>query len=368
MNNKILKRIILPFLIGMIYCASSLGQGCDPQINQFSILHPTSCLGEDVTTDIEIQWTMAGGDPSCVAPAGSWTIQINLPASSTYKVNSAADVTTPDLFNWALGADGHTLTGTSNADISWLESGTIIVNIEGDVGNSCSSVVSNTNIQIIPSAAGGSPASFSNDTANDVQSDAIGVDALLPVEFSHVNARSQDCENVDVIWQTQTEINSKGFFIERSVGSVDRFEDMGFVESNGNSNKEQTYTFEDNINDLSGNSNLYYRIKQVDIDGRFSFSEMVVIRLDCEDQAVRFNVRPNPAFNDLYVDVDGSLDVASKIVVLNSLSQTIATLPINKTDSRTLVDVTKYIAGMYYIRILNNNNEVIFTEKIIVTK
>ena len=143
---------------------------------------------------------------------------------------------------------------------------------------------------------------------------------------------------------------------------------MGFVESNGDSNKEQTYTFEDNINDLRGNTNLYYRIKQVDIDGRVSFSEMVVIRLDCEDQAVRFNVRPNPAFNDLYVDVDGSLDVASKIVVLNSLSQTIATLPINKTDSRTLVDVTKYIAGMYYIRILNNNNEVIFTEKIIVTK
>ena len=194
------------------------------------------------------------------------------------------------------------------------------------------------------------------------------VNDALPVEFSHVNARSQDCENVDVIWQTQTEINSKGFFIERSVGSVDRFEDMGFVESKGDSNKEQTYTFEDNINDLSGNSNLYYRIKQVDLDGRVSFSEMVVIRLDCEDQAVRFNVRPNPAFNDLYVDVDGSLDVASKIVVLNSLSQTIATLPINKTDSRTLVDVTKYTAGMYYIKILNNNNEVIFTEKIIVTK
>ena len=51
----------------------------------------------------------------------------------------------------------------------------------------------------------------------------------LPVEFSYVNARSQDCESVDVIWQTQTEINNRGFFIERSVGSVDRFEDMGFV-------------------------------------------------------------------------------------------------------------------------------------------
>ncbi|HAI57774.1 MAG TPA: hypothetical protein DCM04_07510 [Saprospirales bacterium] len=194
------------------------------------------------------------------------------------------------------------------------------------------------------------------------------VNASLPVEFSYVNARNQDCESVDVIWQTQSEINNRGFFIERSVGSVDRFEDMGFVESKGDSNKDQTYTFEDDINDLSGNTNLYYRIKQVDIDGRVSFSEMVVIRLDCEDQSVRFNVRPNPAFNDLYVDVDGSLDVASKIVVLNSLSQTIATLPINKTGSRTLVDVTKYIAGMYYIRILNNNNEVIFTEKIIVTK
>lgn len=366
--NKIYNRIILPFIIGMICCASTFGQGCDPQINLLSILHPLPCLGETLTSDIEVKWTMAGGNSSCIAPAGSWTIQVNLPASFTYKVNSSADVYAPSLFDWALSGDGHTLTGTSNVDIAWFEEGTIFLTVVGDIGNSCSSVTTNTNIQILPPFAGGDPAAFDNDTGNDVQSDGIGVDALLPVEFSNVNARNQDCETVDVSWQTQSEINNEGFFVERSIGSANAFQSLGYVKGSGNSNSEQNYTYADDIKGFNTDGNIYYRIKQIDIDGRYTYSKIVSIKLDCVDEPVRISVYPNPTINDLYVTVDGSLDVASKIVILNNLSQTVATLPINKTDSRTKVDLTKYIAGMYYIRILNNANEVIFTEKIIVTK
>jgi len=305
--------------------------------------------------------------PNVDQDPGDFQIQIDFPQDGSYIDINGGEPTavgaSPEM-DWEVvtqsgGSD--TWLGTNvNTVLASVGGGTWTITVEGvgpDSGGS----------QVLTVASLIYADSQSNGNLVDNAAGLILNDAL-PVEFSYVDARNQDCESVDVIWQTQTEINSKGFFIERSVGSVDRFEDMGFVESNGNSNKERTYTFEDDINGLAGNTNLYYRIKQVDIDGRVSFSEMVVIRLDCEDQAVRFNVRPNPAFNDLYVDVDGSLDVASKIVILNSLSQTIATLPINKTDSRTLIDVTKYIAGMYYIRILNNNNEVIFTEKVIVTK
>jgi len=305
--------------------------------------------------------------PNVDQDPGDFQIQIDFPQDGSYIDINGGEPTavgaSPEM-DWEVvtqsgGSD--TWLGTNvNTVLASVGGGTWTITVEGvgpDSGGS----------QVLTVASLIYADSQSNGNLVDNAAGLILNDAL-PVEFSYVDARNQDCESVDVIWQTQTEINSKGFFIERSVGSVDRFEDMGFVESNGNSNKERTYTFEDDINGLAGNTNLYYRIKQVDIDGRVSFSEMVVIRLDCGDQAVRFNVRPNPAFNDLYVDVDGSLDVASKIVILNSLSQTIATLPINKTDSRTLIDVTKYIAGMYYIRILNNNNEVIFTEKVIVTK
>jgi len=347
MKNRIFKTLFL-FVFGL------------------SMLQAQSITAEFDETEIGVEGTSVmtvTANPSNVDQApGEFQIQIDFPQDGSYiDING-----------------GEPIAGTGSPEMTW-----ITISESGG-----SDTWLGTNVNTVLATIGGGSWTLTVEGVNDTgglqdftvsvlyYNDGLEVDDnagliindALPVEFSHVNARSQDCENVDVIWQTQTEINSKGFFIERSVGSVDRFEDMGFVESKGDSNKEQTYTFEDNINDLSGNSNLYYRIKQVDIDGRVSFSEMVVIRLDCEDQAVRFNVRPNPAFNDLYVDVDGSLDVASKIVVLNSLSQTIATLPINKTDSRTLVDVTKYTAGMYYIKILNNNNEVIFTEKIIVTK
>ena len=347
MKNRIFKTLFL-FVFGL------------------SMLQAQSITAEFDETEIGVEGTavltVTATPPNVNQEPGEFQILIDFPQSGNYidsdGVEPVAIAGSPEMTWITIAESGgsDTWLGTNvNTVIATIGGGTWTLTVEGvnDTGGLQDLTVSEL---------------YYNDGDQVVDDAELIVNDALPVEFSYVNARSQDCENVDVIWQTQTEINSKGFFIERSVGSVDRFEDMGFVESKGDSNKEQTYTFEDNINDLSGNSNLYYRIKQVDIDGRVSFSEMVVIRLDCEDQAVRFNVRPNPAFNDLYVDVDGSLDVASKIVVLNSLSQTIATLPINKTDSRTLVDVTKYTAGMYYIKILNNNNEVIFTEKIIVTK
>ena len=347
MKNRIFKTLFL-FVFGL------------------SMLQAQSITAEFDETEIGVEGTavltVTATPPNVNQEPGEFQILIDFPQSGNYidsdGVEPVAIAGSPEMTWITISESGgsDTWLGTNvNTVIATIGGGTWTLTVEGvnDTGGLQDLTVSEL---------------YYNDGDQVVDDAELIVNDALPVEFSYVNARSQDCENVDVIWQTQTEINSKGFFIERSVGSVDRFEDMGFVESKGDSNKEQTYTFEDNINDLSGNSNLYYRIKQVDIDGRVSFSEMVVIRLDCEDQAVRFNVRPNPAFNDLYVDVDGSLDVASKIVILNSLSQTIATLPINKTDSRTLIDVTKYIAGMYYIRILNNNNEVIFTEKVIVTK
>tara|TARA_B110000046_G_scaffold2823_1_gene3081 strand:- start:909 stop:1952 length:1044 start_codon:yes stop_codon:yes gene_type:complete len=306
--------------------------------------------------------TVTANPPNVDQEPGEFQILIDFPQSGNYidsdGVEPVAATGSPEMTWITIAESGgsDTWLGTNvNTVLASLGGGTWTLTVEGvnDTGGLQDLTVGEL---------------YYNDGDQVVDDAELIVNASLPVEFSYVDARSQDCESVDVIWQTQTEINNRGFFIERSVGSIDRFEDMGFVESNGDSNKEQTYTFEDDINGLAGNTNLYYRIKQVDIDGRVSFSEMVVVRLDCEDQSVRFNVRPNPAFNDLYVDVDGSLDVASKIVILNSLSQTISTLSIDRTDSRTLIDVSKYIAGMYYIRILNNDNEVIFTEKIIITK
>ena len=368
MVNNNFNRVVLPILIALIYSVSSFGQGCDPQITQLTILHPLPCLGETNTTDIELRWAMAGGNPTCTAPEGSWQIQVNLPASSSYVVNSAADVTVPSDFTWTLGGDGHTLTGTNNIDIPWFSEGTILIHVTGDTGNLCSPVATNTNIQIIPSVVGGSPGSFSNNTGNDVQSDAIGVDALLPVEFSNVNARNQDCNTVDVAWQTQSEINNDGFFVERSIGSTDDFKSLGFVEGRRNSNTEQSYTFEDDINGFKGNDNIYYRIKQVDVDGRFDYSETVTIKLECDDTAVGISVYPNPTINDLYVSIDGNLEVASSIEILNNLNQKVASQPVDQTAFRTKIDMTKYVAGMYYIRVLDRNNEIIFTKKVILTK
>jgi len=187
----------------------------------------------------------------------------------------------------------------------------------------------------------------------------------LPVDFSSFQAKNLDCEAVELIWQTQSERNNHGFFIERSDASKN-FESVAFIDSKTNSNTEQNYSFMDNTFDFEGE--VYYRIKQVDLDGAFSYSDVKAIEFDCIDKGTEISIFPNPVTNDLYVNIAKILDTASRIIITNNLNQMVANQAINQADSQTIIDMTDLATGIYYIRVFNQMNDVMYTEKVIVTK
>ena len=113
----------------------------------------------------------------------------------------------------------------------------------------------------------------------------------LPVELNSFTARYVEAENyVLLIWKTQTEINNYGFEIEKSYDKSN-WQNIGFVPGNGNSNSPKEYNFRDN--NLSGNS-LYYRLKQIDSDGSFSYSKMVDLELVKPETFELSQNYPNP--------------------------------------------------------------------------
>ncbi len=129
--------------------------------------------------------------------------------------------------------------------------------------------------------------------------------STLPVEWMGFTATKESDKQITLQWQTASELNNHHFDIERSVNLVS-FEKIGEVAGAGNSNTPKQYVFSDDT--LKNNPNLsgtlYYRIKQVDADGAFSYSDTETISTNTgigylpEDI---FQLSPNPFSNNLRI-------------------------------------------------------------------
>lgn len=112
----------------------------------------------------------------------------------------------------------------------------------------------------------------------------------LPVNISSFEGRRQS-GRVSLSWTTSTEQNNRGFYIQRKDGG--QWQDIAFVEStakNGNSNSPISYEFTD-VNISRGITQ--YQLKQKDIDGKMSFSKIIMLR--AEGQTKGTIVYPNPS-------------------------------------------------------------------------
>ena len=95
---------------------------------------------------------------------------------------------------------------------------------------------------------------------------------VIPVELTSFTA-SVVGNSVQLQWATATETNNQGFEIQRGVNNRD-FNTVGFVKGNGTTTETQSYTYVDNT-ELNGT--VYYRLKQLDLNGKYDYSKVVEI-------------------------------------------------------------------------------------------
>ena len=100
-----------------------------------------------------------------------------------------------------------------------------------------------------------------------------GTLGTLPIELLSFNGKLQN-ENVRLNWSTSFEQNSKGFEIEKSLDGIN-FRKIGFIAGAGNSNSTRNYSFTDPQRAVEFN---YYRLKLVDIDNTFDYSDVVLVK------------------------------------------------------------------------------------------
>jgi hypothetical protein len=120
---------------------------------------------------------------------------------------------------------------------------------------------------------------------------SYSLNSIIPVELTSFIAETRS-EGVELSWTTATELNNLGFEIERS-NDNENFYRIGFVQGAGTTTEIQSYTYIDDI-EYSGIKTYYYRLKQVDFDGRSQYSDVVNVDFDIPKDFVLGQNYPNP--------------------------------------------------------------------------
>ena len=177
----------------------------------------------------------------------------------------------------------------------------------------------------------------------------------LPVKYASFDATVVD-KAVMLKWVTEQEINNNYFEVERSF-DPSTFKTIGLVlgaESSAGSMK--TYRFKDNSIELQGKSVVYYRLKQIDKNGTFTYSTVLAVKLQAK-AGVSLQISPNPFVENLLVRFTSSENGSAQVRILNVNGQVVATKQTTITkgyNNIQLVGLNNLTAGMYITEVSLN--------------
>jgi hypothetical protein len=165
----------------------------------------------------------------------------------------------------------------------------------------------------------------------------------LPVELTAFTAKKQG-NNIQLNWATASEENNDFFTIEKSLDG-ENFKAIGTKAGAGNSLEAKEYSF---IDTKPANGANYYRLKQTDFDGQFTYSEVVSVDFKTKVQATIF---PNPTSERLTINTE-TQDVVN-IRIFNVNGQMIYQNT-QRIENQTEINLSELTVGTYFLMITND--------------
>jgi len=177
----------------------------------------------------------------------------------------------------------------------------------------------------------------------------------LPIELLNFKATKLNEENVRLDWQTATEINNDHFELERSIDGYN-FIKIATVDGAGNSNVILNYDYLDSEIELT--NVCYYRLKQVDFDGKYSYSEIETVIFEDKPSLL---IYPNPSSGNLTIVYKG--DMAKGINIYDSVGKLVKKEFFNNEYKLRGEELSK---GVYFVEITNKENTRLGIEKLVI--
>ncbi|MBC6607273.1 T9SS type A sorting domain-containing protein [Hymenobacter sp. BT188] len=170
--------------------------------------------------------------------------------------------------------------------------------------------------------------------------------APLPVELISFTGKAEN-KTVRLTWATASELQNKGFEIERRTVSGE-WTTLGFVAGNGTSSQRNNYTYVDRSASAGNN---YYRLRQIDLDGKSVYSQPITVQLGGNGQ-MAFSVSPVPTTDVLTINgLSAGKHVAE---IYNARGQRVMRQEFNDSTPAAL-SVRTLPVGVYMIRVLGAN-------------
>jgi hypothetical protein len=193
-------------------------------------------------------------------------------------------------------------------------------------------------------------------------------DDFIPVELTTFTATANN-GTVELSWITATETNNSGFEIERSSGG--EFENIGFVSGYGTTTASQYYSYIDKDVPVGTYS---YRLKQVDLDGTYEYSEVIEVDVPAPISFALGQNYPNPFNPSTKVEFSLAADAKVNLKVFDLLGQEVMTVVnsnlvagIHTVD----IDATLLNSGVYFYKLEAdgvNGTNFVDVKKMILTK
>ena len=141
--------------------------------------------------------------------------------------------------------------------------------------------------------------------------------STLPVELLSLAAHGNN-DHIMVEWATASELNNSGFEILRSTDG-ENFENIAWVDGTGTSRDINTYTFKDY--NFFPNIRYYYRLKQIDFNGEYEYSDIVSAALKGKDSNLSISLAPNPSIHETTLTVRSSEKGTAALKIFNALGK-----------------------------------------------
>ena len=181
--------------------------------------------------------------------------------------------------------------------------------------------------------------------------DNVKISAVLPINLLEFTGRPQDNQNL-LQWRTATEQNNRGFELQRSAKGVE-FSSITFVPTKsavgGNSTAVLNYHYND-TKPLSSNN--YYRLKQIDNDGKATFSNVVLIKGNPGNELVQSAIYPNPVSTTLNVAINAPGPQKVTVMITDLAGRTVQqqTMELQAGNNTATLSVATLQSGVYFVK------------------
>lgn len=299
--------------------------------------------GNDVDAIIRSQ---SAGDMAIDGWNNIWLVTSSNSNYGVYKFPASLPTTPVATFvvTRVIAPTASTPTGNSFAGIAFNPTGQIYMSTKSD--NKLYRLNDNQTLTFIGNLG-------TSDIGNDLTSCNFPF-LVLPINWNKFEATVSNNNIIKLEWQV-TEENGNGFYIEHSLDGS-KWEDIAFIPSK-HEELNPVYSYFHN-NNLNGKQ--YYRIRQVDADGKKNYSEIRIVTLQNSNKNI--SVWPNPATDQIRIAKDADdknsfskaqvFDLSGRMLLENKLQSDMST-----------INVSMLPKGTYIVRVQTNNG-IVYNQKI----